>query len=118
MKEHFEMPDQIEELFQTVERHTTLYVDSDNIWIPNKLFNKKPERGDIFRVPFGVFVKLYSLCRDDATLDAGIARFKGKHNLILFSEIETISFSKWINGIVEDVKAAYPKNDRLKLAWR
>jgi hypothetical protein len=118
MKEYFETPAQIEELFRTVERHSTLYVDSDNIWIPNKLFDKKPERGDVYRVPADVFIKLYALCRDDATLGAGISRFRGKHNLIQFSEIETIAFAKWINGILEDVKASYPKNDRLKLAWR
>jgi hypothetical protein len=117
-KERFETPEQIEELFRTVERHTALYVDSDNIWIPNKLFDKKPERGDIYRVPFGSFVKLYALCRDDATLNAGIARFQDKHNLILFSKIETIAFAKWISGIVQDVKTAYPKNDLLKLKWR
>lgn len=117
-KEYFETPAQIEELFRTVERHTTLYVDSDNIWVPNKLFDKKPERGDVYRVPVDVFIKLYALCRDDATLDAGISRFSGKHNLIQFSEIETIVFAKWINGILEDAKAAYPKNDLLKLTWR
>ncbi len=118
MEEHFETPDQVEELFRTVERHELFYVDSDNIWIPNKLFNKTPERGDIYRVPFGFFIKLYSLCRNDATLDAGISRFNDKHNLIIFSEIETIAFAKWTNGIVENVKAAYPKNKRLKLKWR
>jgi len=118
MEEHFETPDQIEELFRIVERHESLYVDSDNIWIPNKIFNKTPERGDIYRVPFSFFIKLYSLCRDNATLDAGISRFKDKHNLIIFSEIETIAFAKWTNGIVENVKAAYPKNERLKLEWR
>ena len=118
MGEHFETPEQIEELFRTVERHEWLYVDSDNIWIPNRLFNKKPERGDIYRVPFGSFFKLYSLCRDDATLDAGISRFKGKRNLIVFSEIETIAFAKWTNQIVQNVIAAYPKNEHLKLKWR
>lgn len=118
MEGHFETPDQIEDLFRAVERYESLYVDSDNIWIPNKLFNKTPERGDIYRVPFGVFTKLYLLCRDDASLDAGISRFKDEHNLIKFSKIETIAFAKWTNGIVERVKTAYPKNDRLKLKWR
>lgn len=117
-EKHFERPDQIEELYQAVERHKWLYVDSDNIWIPNKLFNKTPVRGEIYRVPFNVFIRLYSLCRDDATLAASITRFADKDNLVIYSEIETIAFTEWANGIVENVRAAYPKNERLKLQWR
>jgi len=118
MEKYFETPNQVEELFRTVEGHESLYVDSDNIWIPNKLFNKTPERGDIYRVPFGLFTKLYLLCRDDATLDAGISLFNDKHNLITFSKIETIAFGKWSNEIVENAVTAYPKNESLKLDWR
>ena len=118
LKEYFETPDQVEEVFRTVERHPSLYVDSDNLWIPNKLFDKPPERGDIFRVPFDLFTKLYLLCRNDATLGPGISRLNDKHNRITFSKIETIAFGKWTDGIVENVKAAYPKNESLKLKWR
>ena len=118
MEEHFETPEQIEKLFQAVERHESLYIDSDNIWIPNKLFNKPPERGHIYRVPFDLFIKLYSLCRDDASLDAGISRFIDMKNLIIFSEIETIAFAKWTDGIVNNVSAAYPMNESLRLKWR
>lgn len=118
MKELFETPDQVEELFLTVEGHESLYVDSDNIWIPNKLFNKTPERSDIYRVPFDLFIKLYLICRDDATLDAGISRFNDKNTPIIFSEIETIAFAKWTKGIVQNTKAAFPKNKDLKLEWR
>jgi hypothetical protein len=118
MKEYFETPEQIEELYQTVERYESLYIDSDNIWIPNKLFRKMPERGEIYRVPFNLFLKLYSLCRDDASLDAGISRFSDKEELIMFSEVETLAFAKWTKGIVENVIATYPKNELLKLKWR
>jgi len=115
---YFKSADQIEALFRRVERHPSLYVDSDNIWIPNRLFNRRPERGDIFRVPFGLFRRLYSICRDDATLDAGISGFSGAQDLILFSEAETKAFAQWTRGILESVVAAYPKNEGLKLKWR
>ena len=117
-EEYFETPDQIEELFRAVERYESLYVDSDNIWIPNKLFNKTPERGDIYRVPFGLFIKMYALCRNDAVLDVDVSPFVDKHGLIMFSKIETIAFAQWANGIVDNVIAAYPKNEHLKLKWR
>lgn len=116
-KEYFEKSEQIEELFLTVERYESLYVDSDNVWIPNNLFDKRPERGDIYRVPFGLFIKLYLLCRDDATLDIGISRLKYKHKLIKFSKSETIAFAKWAAGIVEMVKVGYPKDMDLQLEW-
>ena len=115
---YFKTPEQIEEFFQAVESNPSLYVDSDNIWIPNNIFNKDPERGDIYRVPTDLFVKLYSFCRDDATLHAGISRFNDKNNLILFSKVETIAFADWTKRILEDVKASYPKNENLKLEWR
>jgi len=116
--DYFETPEQIEELFQAVERYESLYIDSDNIWIPNKLFSKTPARGEVYRVPFNVFVKLYSLCRDDASLDAGIARFDEKEKLVVFSAVETAAFAQWTDGIIENVQAAYPKNEQLKLEWR
>lgn len=117
-KEYFKTPDQIEELFQAVELHESLYIDSDNIWISNKLFNKTPERGDIYRVPFSLFIKMYLLCRNDAILDTDVSRFGDKHGLIMFSENETIAFAQWANGIMENVIAAYPKNEYLKLKGR
>lgn len=118
MKELFETPEQVEELFQTVERHELLYVDSDNIWIPNRLFEKSPERGDIYRVPAGLFIELYSLCRDDATLATNISRFIGMHGPIIFSEVETVAFADWTSDIIKNVKATYPKSEHLKLSWR
>lgn len=117
-KEYFETPELIEELYQAVERYESLYIDTDNIWIPNKLFNKLPERGEIYRIPFDLYIKLYSLCRDDASLDAGISRFSDMDSLIIFSDVETIAFAKWTKGIVENVKTTYPKSKLLKLNWR
>ena len=116
--EYFETPDLIEKLYQEVELYKSFYVDSDNIWIPNTLFNKRPERSEIYRVPFDLFIKLYSLCRDDTSPNAAISRLSDKSDLIRFSEVETIAFSEWTNGIVEEVKSTYPKSEFLKLKWR
>ena len=114
----FKTAKQIEKLFQGVERHETLYVDSDNIWIPNLLFNKPPKRADIFRVPFELFARLYTLCKDDATLAAGINQIEDSSGLITLSEEESSAFAEWTTGIVTDAKAAYPKNKNLALTWR
>jgi hypothetical protein len=115
---YFETPDQIEALFRAVEGYGSFYVDSDNIWVPTKLFNKPPARGHIYRIPFGLFIKMYTLCRNDAVLDADVSRFGYENDPILFSEIETIAFSQWASGILENVIAAYPKNEHLKLKGR
>ncbi|UCF79560.1 MAG: hypothetical protein JSW03_04770 [Candidatus Eiseniibacteriota bacterium] len=117
-KELFETPDQIEGLFRTVEAHESLYVDSDNIWIPNELFDKTPERGDIYRVPFDLFAMLYPLCRNDASLDAGLSGISEAGIVVSFSEIETTAFARWSEGVVENLRAAYPKSENLKLEWR
>ena len=117
-EEYFETPDQIEGLFRAVELYDSFYVDSDNIWIPNKLFNKTPERGDIFRISSALFIKMYLLCRNDAVLDADVSRLVDKYGLIMFSEIETIAFAQWASGILENIITSYPKNPDLKLKWR
>jgi hypothetical protein len=115
--EYFETPELIEELFLAVESNKSLYIDSDNIWIPNSLFNKHPGRGDIFRISLEYFIQQYSICRDDATLDSGITQINERSGLVIYSENETIAFEKWANEIISDVKAAYPKSEELKLSW-
>ena len=114
----FKTAKQIEKLFQGVEQHETLYVDSDNIWIPNLLFNKPPKRADVFRVPFELFARLYTICRDDATLAAGLQQIKDSSGLITLSDEESSAFAEWTTGIIADAKAAYPKNKNLALTWR
>jgi hypothetical protein len=116
--EYFEKPEQIDELFKTVESHESLYIDSDNIWVPNKLFDKKPERGDIFRIGFDLFIKMYSLSRNDAIVDTEDSRFSDKQGSIKFSEIETEAFGKWADGIKKRFIESYPKNEKLKLKGR
>ena len=114
----FKTAKQIEKLFQGVERYETLYVDSDNLWIPDLLFNKPPKRADVFRVPFDLFARLYTLCKDDATLAAGIYQIEDSSGLITLSEEESSAFSEWTTGIVADAKASYPKDKALALTWR
>ena len=114
----FDSARKIEELFLSVEEHGTLYVDSDNIWIPNEMFDKPPKRADVYRVPFPLFARLYTLCRDDATLSSGIQDIPGASGLITYSGMESFGFQDWTRGVVEDAKTVYPKNSKLALTWR
>jgi hypothetical protein len=116
--ERFETPEQIEALFRAVERHETLYVDSDNLWVPNGLFDRPPERGAVYRIPFAVFARLYTPCRDDASVDAGAPGPVGESGAAAFSAVETRAYEQWAAGIVAGAKAAYPMNRDLALQWR
>jgi len=116
--EFFETPRQIENLFRGVERYRSLYVDSDNIWIPNELFDFPPCRGEVYRIPFDVFAGLYTLCRDDATLAAGLRWVQAEPGIITRSDRESVAFREWSGGIVAKAKAAYPMNRDLALGWR
>lgn len=115
--EFFETPELIEEYFQGVEKSESLYVDSDNLWIPNRLFPSKPNRGDVFRVNSRLFTRIYSLCRDDAFLDDRAVKLSSAAGEILFSEDETQSFKRWTEGIVKGAVASYPKNESLMVRW-
>ena len=116
--DYFKTATQIENLFHTVEQYETLYVDSDNIWIPNNMFNKPPRRADVYRVPFDLFARMYTLCRDDASGAAGKQQITCASGLIKFSKNESSAFLDWTNGIVTEAIAAYPMNKSLALKWR
>ena len=116
-EEIFTNSEQIEDLYLEVEKHESLYVDSDNIWVPNRLFNRQPERGDIFRINHVLFIQLYVLCKDDAHLYVHMENVQASEGEIVFSEIETEAFNAWIASIIEKAKTNYPKNPELKLDW-
>jgi hypothetical protein len=115
--DYFKTAKQIEALFQTVEQYETLYVDSDNIWVPNDMFNKPPQRAEVYRVPFDLFARMYTLCRDDASGAAGKQKITSAAGLIKFSKNESFAFLDWTNGIVTEAIAAYPMNKSLALKW-
>lgn len=115
-EEFFETPEQIEKLFGMVEDTKSFYVDSDNLWIPNELFERIPERGGIYRIPYGLFIKLYLLCRNDSVLITEVSRLVEEPGSIKFSGIETDAFEKWGERILHEVITTYPKKELLKLS--
>ncbi len=117
LSEFFDTPELIEDYFQGVEKSESLYVDSDNLWIPNRLFPSKPHRGEVYRMRSRLFIRIYSLCRDDAFLDHRAVNLSASAGDILFSEDETRAFKRWTDGIVKGAVDAYPKNEKLMARW-
>jgi hypothetical protein len=115
--EIFESSDLIENIFLEVEKHESFYVDSDNLWIPNRMFDRRPARGDVYRLNYSLFSKLYTLCKDDASLDDRARKLVAPSGDIAFSEKETEAFKDWTNSIIEEAKRVYPKDRNLKLVW-
>ncbi len=115
--EYFDSPELIEEYFQGVEKSEILYVDSDNLWVPNRLFPSKPRRGEVFRMNSRLFTRIYTLCRDDAFLDDRAVKLSTSAGDILFSEDETKAFKRWTEGIVKGAVENYPKNKELMVRW-
>jgi len=113
--ETFDDPDQIDEVFERVEEGGALYVDFDDIWIPNTLFEKTPRRGDVFRVPADLFAQLYPLCRDDAAVSPDLDALDADAGCMTFSERETGAFARWSGGIVGHAKAYHKERAGLRL---
>lgn len=115
--EYFDLPELIEDYFQGVEKSEFLYVDSDNLWIPNRLFPSTPHRGEVFRINSRLFTKIYRLCKDDAFLDDRTVRFSAPAGDVLFSEDETKAFKQWSEGIIKNAVNTFPKNEDLMVRW-
>ena len=118
----FKTARQIREIFAAIEGSDGLYVDVDDLWIPNAAFEGTPEehrvRGAIFRVSPEVF-------RMTADYRVGRIASKDLHDRstrrraeIGYSPEETAAFRAWSQDVVSAAKHYYAKNPKMRLKRR
>jgi hypothetical protein len=109
----------IDELFDTIEEHPSLYIDINEIWLPNFLFKQSyPERGSIYRVRDDLFTKAFSFTSNRMSEKDFLSTCEHLIENIWFSEEETKSFSEWGWAQINNAKEAFPKNPALALRWK
>jgi hypothetical protein len=114
----FESSDSIDELFKTIESDPSLYVDINDLWLPNKLFQGLPHRGEVYRVGSRLFHVAY-LCREERiSEDQFFRQCSELKSLIRLSKKETRSFASWSRLQIERARDSYPKSKGLELKWR
>lgn len=117
----FNSPYLIEQLFNTIEENPSLYVDINDIWLPNFLFSNFDnvhKRGSVYRVKEDLFIRAHNYRENRIPAKQFQSICKELKDGIAFSRDETISFQNWINNQIEKAKKLYPKNSKLKLKWR
>lgn len=114
----FETADSIEQLFNAIEENPSLYVDTDDIWLPNNLFQTPHGRGQVYRVKDKLFYEALLYRENKISEESFLRNCRELKAGILYSEKETLSFKKWALLHIEEAKSRYPKNKNLELKWR
>ncbi len=115
----FESIEQVEELFDSIESREGLLVDSQELWVPTMVFDRRPERGVVYRAPLKTFAQAIRYTSSSISLEEYFENVKelGEDGTVRFSEVETTVFKSWEESIIEDAIASYPKDEELKLRY-
>lgn len=117
---YFDSPMKLESLFELVEENPELYVDTNDIWLPNKLFHwadLKPRRSDVYRINYGLFRAAY-LLRDEASTDEEFLAIISQWNIPVEMSIsieETHALTKWNEYQIDAIQKHYHENPERKL---
>ena len=102
----------IEKLFDSIDDTGGLFVDTNDIWLPNVLFKKKMHRGDLIRIPKELF-KLALAYRSDSLSYPDFASYASEYAAeILESEKEEQAFKKWARKQIGYSIEVYNKKDK------
>ena len=116
----FDTPDKIDALFEIIEANDTLYVDVNEIWLPNALFNMKggPRRGDVFRIGYRLFNLAYKIKEQTHTDDQFLQRLREADVPLEldYSESETAALHAWNLLQIDLNRRHYHENPEANLA--
>lgn len=119
VKRRFSSPKLIDKLFDLIESREEQYVDTNDIWIPNSMFNGPTKRGSVYRISKEMFTLASSHRYEQITKDVYLEKISPLINSIKYSESETLTFKNWQKGIIDQVKEDYSKKaPEEKLKWQ
>jgi hypothetical protein len=114
--DRFDQPDKFEKIFEIIESHENLYIDINDIWIPNRFFViGEQKRGSVYRLPLDVFSVALAFRENTASLK-DLEKACGKHPKgAIFQDDETGAFSTWSKVQIDNAKKFYRSNPQKKL---
>ena len=116
--ERFGSPSSIEELFSAIEDNPSLFVDINEVWLPNFLFDHAAQRGALYRIDHRLFSLALQFQNQQITLEKFLGEAREHRAGVELSAEETEAFRGWEANIVGDAKKTYPKNPELALRWK
>ncbi len=117
---YFDTPDALDHIFDVIEKNDELYVEANDIWLPNVLFEsigKRPGRGDVYRIGFDLFKTAYRL-RDEVATDEEFMQIIKQLEVMVeleFSENETSALTDWNHRQIEINRSRYHENPEAML---
>jgi hypothetical protein len=115
--ETFESVELINEVFNLIESNTSLYIDTNDIWLPNFLF-KEHKRGQIYRIENDLFLKAFLFRETKIDEEEFLIYCKEFFKSLYYSSKETEVFHEWINQQINEAREIYPKNKNMELGWK
>jgi hypothetical protein len=113
----FDSAESIEELFDLIEEQPNLSVDTDDIWLPNFLFNGPHERGHVYRIRIKLFNEAQRFKLDEMPDELFLSLCKEMTEFIHYSEKETNAFKTWEEIQIQGAIEQYPKDSKSALEW-
>jgi hypothetical protein len=113
----FESVELINEVFNLVESDSSLYIDTNDIWLPNFLFNEH-KRGQIYRIEKDLFVKALLFRESKIAEEEFLLYCKEFFNKLSYSPEETEAYNAWMGHQISEAKEIYPKNENMALEWK
>lgn len=113
----FNTHQQIEDTFELIESNPALYIDVDDIWLPNFLCHKHASRGSVYRISTSLFTQAMRYRSSIITQEYFGRICKEYHGQINFSPEETLAFNKWQQKQIDEAIENYKENEKMALKW-
>jgi hypothetical protein len=112
----FDHPQKINNLFDKIEADKRLYIDINDIWIPNTFFHSgKHARGSVYRILFDVFLAALSFRENTSSIEQFRKICSSYSKGAIYEDAETIAFTDWAKAQIGDAKINYQKNPKSQL---
>lgn len=115
----FDGPEKFEELFKVVEENPEVYVDTNDVWLPNFVLDQKNLRsGNVYRVGLKLFKAAYGFRNQEFSKKdfvTSLERFSGE---IHYSPEETEALGLWEEEQIKEARAHYREHPELSLRER
>jgi hypothetical protein len=112
----FDRPEKISGLLERVEKNLGLYVDINDLWLPNFVFDEKNrKRSSVYRIESELFRLAFNY-QNEIISDKDFIRYCRNMKLTAdFSPKETEAFSKWGKQRIEHAREYYHKSRKRRL---
>lgn len=112
----FDSPDKYDNLFHFIEDKTEAYVDLNDLWLPNFLFERKyRKRGNLFRVSTGLFSAAHNYRNDLITEEEFNTICRKRGNTAKYSAKETRAFGQWAEKHLKEAIIYHKKKHTKRL---